>query len=247
MDLAIIVIIGAVAGSFLTALTWRFDRPLTMITGRSVCPHCSHRLAAAELVPLISFIWQKGRCQSCQAAISWRYPIIEGLTIAVMLILYWQWGLTFDFVLAGLIALGLLALFIVDAEHQLVSDLFVIMTAVAIFLGHWRWGGDFWSWVLGALFGALFFFIQYIVSSGRWVGGGDIRLGALLGLLVGWPLMLVTVFGAYVIGALVTLPWLLQGRLSRTSAVPFGPFLIIAAAATLLWGPAIINWYVSIL
>jgi prepilin signal peptidase PulO-like enzyme (type II secretory pathway) len=127
----------------------------------------------------------------------------------------------------------------------LVLDKIVLPATLILFGINLFLGQNFWNLIIAGLVGAGFFFLQFIISRGKWIGGGDIRLGALLGFFFGWPQIAMTIFLAYIIGAIVSLILVVFGKKKMTSQIPLGPFLVIGALITLFYGQQIIGWYLK--
>jgi prepilin signal peptidase PulO-like enzyme (type II secretory pathway) len=228
---------------------------------RSRCLSCGHKLAWHDLIPLASWLSTRGRCRYCRASIGWFEPLLE-LSMATFFVgsfLFWPSPLDTTLALAqfGLwlvagVMLG--TLFAYDTKWFLLPDKVVFpLMAVALAFSLLGLVGEpsILSAVLniGIAVGVLsgLYFVLWLVSQGRWIGFGDVKLGIILGLLLGsWQLALLTLFLANLIGTLIVLPGLLTKRLSRTTQVPFGPMLIAACVATVLFGQSIIDWYLSL-
>lgn len=259
-------LLGLVAGSFVNALVWRLHqqskskkarKELSITKGRSVCPHCRHQLAVADLIPVLSWVWLGGRCQYCSKVIGWQYPVVE-LVVAVLFVIsykYWPieisgvWAVQFAAWL-GLIT-GFVALSVYDLKwfllpNRLVYPLYAIGGVYAL-IGLTE--SDSFPWTAFDLVSAVFiggglFYVLFQVSKGKWIGGGDVRLGGLLGLVIGTATgSLLMIFLASVLGTVVALPAMLSGKAKKGSLIPFGPFLMAAAFIAVLWGEQIINWY----
>lgn len=269
---------------------------LSISKGRSMCVHCHHELAAKDLIPVISYVWLRGKCRYCRRPIQ-DTPLAELTTplLFVVSYLYWPYAfhgiglVTFCFWLAFLVGFVMLALYDLrwyELPHDIVFWLICLavvqVTVVAILSGtSWNvvamaaWGGLVMVGVFGLLYrlspqatttnerkedaeldtapvgigtralGLLFGWLLGDRPS-RWIGGGDVTLGLLLGLLVGGPAnALLLIFVASLVGTLVALPLLLTGRANRTSHLPFGPFLLAGAIIVILWGRPLIDWYTS--
>lgn len=247
MNVLIVVILalaGLALGSFLNVLIPRLKdrKPLT---GRSRCLKCGRVLPKRDLVPLVSFALLKGRCRFCQQRISWRYPLVEFVTTAALLILYGRFGLRGEFFLGSLLALLLIPLFVLDLKHRIVPDELSLTGAGVMLVGNLLNGVPFRSLLLGGIVGAGFFGLQYLVSRGKWVGDGDIRLGLLAGFSLGWSATLVALVLAYIAGMLLALWLLATKRANLKSQLPFGTLLTAATFASFLWGDAIAGWYTS--
>ena len=231
----------------------------SMWTGRSMCSRCEHPLAVQDLVPLFSWLALGGKCRYCKKPIK-DSPIVEAILPVVFVVsyLYWpqpltEWYQLFGFVsfLAGVV--GLAALFIYDVRWYLLPDKIIwplvaiagvnaLVQAVAV-----QPQGDILGSILFYLYGLLpiagLYWLIYTFSKGRMVGLGDVKLGLFIGLSLGWPGALATLFLANLLGALYAAPLMLTGKLKRDSRIPFGPFLIIAYFIAAIWGGAIISWY----
>lgn len=268
-----LVALGLCLGSFVNALVWRLreqetevakkspDRhrlkQLSVSKGRSMCPHCKHEIQAKDLVPVLSWLTLGGKCRYCHKPISAQYPLVEALTAALFVLSYLWWPQTLQgsewlsFGLWLVILTGLMALTVYDLRWFLLPNriIFPLMFVAAIRAALEIFSSaDPLETLLGvitamALGGGLFYLI-FQLSGGKWIGGGDVKLGWLLGLVVLKPsLSLLFIFVAAVLGSLVSVALLALKRLKRNSLVPFGPFLIAGAYISLLFGSDIVNWY----
>lgn len=248
MLLLVYILVGLAVGSFLNVVIAR-TRTGEPPTGRSRCLRCGKTLAWYELVPLISFIVQKRRCRSCSATIAWQYPIVEiatALGFAGALILF-----TTQPFLAGWTAFAwaLTVLMVVyDLLHKEIPDNFIwaLGAWVAIALVFF-WHDTIETHLLAGVGLALFFLLLYALSRGRWIGGGDVKVAVVLGAWAGWPHVLVLFLTAYCVGALIGISLLAAGRAGRQTALPFAPFLLLGTWVAFLWGPALIQWYMTFL
>lgn len=230
---------------------------LSIIKGRSICPNCSHQLQARDLIPVFSWFVLRGKCRYCNKPIGLTEPLVELVTAALFVFSYIFWpqpfhgvGL-FEFILWLIFLTGFIALALYDLRWYVLPNKIVyillvlafIQVVVVIALFH---GGlaalftAFWGVVVTA---GLFYFI-FLISAGKWIGGGDVKLGAVLGLVVGGPLSSVLLlFLASTAGSLLSVPLLVSHRAKTSTRIPFGPFLILAAILTRLFGVGIIAWY----
>ena len=220
-----------------------------------MCPHCRTVLSPRDLVPLVSFCVLRGRCRSCHRRISWQYPLVElgtALLFGMALIVSASrggapesldaWG----FLLRDWFAIAvLLVVFLHDLRFGLVFDRVVLPAIAVVLLANALMGVPWESYVLGVIVGAGFFLLQYLISRGKWVGAGDIRLGAFMGALLGFPHVLIALLLAYVSGALTGLVLVKAGKKRLGSQIPFGAFLAPATVITLFWGPQILAWYLE--
>lgn len=242
----ILFILGLSIGSFINALVYRLQSNKKIINDRSACPKCQHKLPWHDLIPLISFLMLKGRCRYCQKRILWQYPLIEFLTGIIFILPIIQLPEIVPILIYLIFACILMIIFAYDLRYMLIPDkitipAILIAVAAQMFL-NFKFH-HLLNLVLAAGLASAFFLAQFIVSKGSWIGGGDIRLGFLMGLILGWPNIIVGVFLAYIIGAFFTLPLVIVGRKGMKSPVPFGVFLTAATIITLLWAKTIVQWY----
>lgn len=243
---------GLCVGSFLNALIFRLREGKSVWRGRSQCQHCGKTLQWLELIPVLSFLAQKGRCRRCHRKISWQYPLVEMVTALLFVsAAFYNQFLIFNFqiLIYWFIISVLLVIFVYDLRFGEIPDSISLPAIIILAILFWN---DYFRWI-GILTGAGWFALQYFVSRGRWVGGGDIRLGALMGAILGWPQILAALFIAYVSGAIVSLPLLLLKKKklsllpSEQATLPFGVFLVPATFITMWRGREIINWYFKFL
>lgn len=226
-----------------------------MSKGRSMCSRCNHPLATKDLVPLFSWLWLRGKCRYCTKPIE-DTPLLEiGLPIAFVAS-YWLWPealvgyglISFLFWLVLLVAFA--ALTVYDIRWYLLPDRvvwpLVALAAVQVLIYAIVFDGGLASLVTaawGVATASGIFYVLYKVSDGNWIGGGDVKLGIVLGLLVGGPLQgLLLIFIASLLGTLASVPMLLDRKLKRTSVIPFGPFLMLAAWILVLFGDRLGSW-----
>ncbi|HEY4161086.1 MAG TPA: prepilin peptidase [Candidatus Saccharimonadales bacterium] len=272
MVAGILAVFGIIFGSFVNALVWRLHEraalagkkgkaavrrreELSIVKGRSMCPHCGHELAAKDLIPVISWLWLRGKCRYCGARIP-DSPLVELATGLLFAVSYVAWpydmhgvGL-FRFACWLVFLVGFVALALYDLRWYLLPDRLVFpLTGLAVVqvvvVAIWQRSlSDLWLPAAGAavIFGL--FWLLYQVSSGSWIGGGDVKLGIVLGLLAGTPLRgLAVIFFASLIGTILSIPQFFKGREGLTRRIPFGPSLLLGVIVMVLWGMPIINWY----
>lgn len=243
MEWIFFALFGLIFGSAANAIIYRLRAGESWWRGRSHCPHCRVVLAIHELVPLISWLVQRGRCRACRQWLGWQYPLVELAMMMGALAIYVQVGWTIAAVGLFIFWWVLLIIFVYDLRYGQILD--VVTIPGIIFALAWRLGQGWpwWSLLIGGAIGAGWFLIQYALSAGRWVGDGDIRLGALMGAMLGWPVVIIALMIGYITGAIVGVALLLTGKATRSSAIPFGPFLVIGTMVALWWGPQLITWY----
>jgi prepilin signal peptidase PulO-like enzyme (type II secretory pathway) len=231
-----VLLFGMLIGSFLNVVIYRMPRNKSVVFPRSSCPKCSKLIYWYENIPVISYIFLKGRCSNCNAKISIRYPLVEMLCglIAVLLlpdhihqqsIIYW--------VVRFSIACSFIAHFMIDIEHKILPDkinlyLLLIIFTYSVINYHWKF------WLFGGLIGFLgplsITWVFYKVKGQMGLGGGDIKLYGILGLLLGPLGILSNIFMSSFVGALIGLMLIYLNKMSRDTHLPFGPFIIVVAA-----------------
>jgi prepilin signal peptidase PulO-like enzyme (type II secretory pathway) len=242
-----IAILGLVIGSFLNCLVWRINTKKGIWLGRSVCPRCSHALDWKDLVPLVSWFCLGGKCRYCRQKISWQYPAVEMLTVVVFVLMYFKFGFTLTLLANLITASFLIVIFIYDIKYYLILDRVSLPAIIFAIFSVLVFNYGFMNHLAAAVIGSGFFALQYFLSGGRWVGGGDIRLGFLMGVVLGLPQVVAAIFIAYFLGAIVGVGLLLTKKKKMGSEVPFGAFLVPATLIVILYGNQIMNWYWSIL
>lgn len=244
-------VMGLVIGSFLNVAIIRTHEKEEW-GGRSRCVHCKALIRWFDNIPLLSFVALRGKCRSCRRRINIQYPLVEA-TMAVVMVMSaavrLAQGGTDDMlwlVLARdwLVGAALVAIFVYDARWYEIPDRFSLPGIAVALLANLALGVSWRSLALGIAVGGGFFLLQYVVSRGRWIGGGDIRLGALMGAALAWPLVAVALFLAYVVGALISVVLIAVRKKTWQATVPFGTFLAPATLVTLLWGEMLLDWYI---
>lgn len=262
MEITIVVatclfILGLIFGSFVNAWVWRTSKDISVAKGRSMCPHCKHELVAKDLIPLFSYLSLRGKCRYCHKPICIQYPLVELNTGILFAVLYLVlnpstvYGLM-QFLIILVVSVLLVAAFVYDAKHMELPEKFMLpavaLGVVSLGLKAYQNG---WNGLTGQLIGlavvvalytALWFF-----SKGKWLGAGDIRIVAIMGLFLVPAQLIVGLFSAYLIGAVYGVYVLRKAKSKKGIRVPFGPFLIIGFYIGLLWGEQIANWYLGFL
>lgn len=216
--------------------------------GRSFCPNCKCELKIVDLIPLFSFIILKCKCRYCLQKISYQYFLIE-LSTGILFALAFLQHQTIDlFLMRNLFfILVLIFIFIFDLKYYLILDRIIWPTFVIALITNLYLGFGIWNLALGIIIGATFFGLQYLVSNGKWLGFGDVKFGALLGVMFGWQLMLIVIAIAYVLGGLTAIILLLSKKKKFGEILPMGTFLALSAVIVLLWGGQILSYYISLL
>ncbi|HSI20552.1 MAG TPA: prepilin peptidase [Verrucomicrobiae bacterium] len=245
-------VLGAVIGSFLNVVILRDSRRSTILTGRSACMHCGHELSWYELIPLLSFVMQGGRCRKCKKALSWQYPLGELVVAALAVFALWYgYFLNGSWVLAAGVFIVLATFFVLsgtDFRTMEIRPEYTIFAMVVAALSNVLSGKMTLTQVaLGAAVGVgIILFLTYgwkLLTGKLGMGEGDAWIVAAVGALVGYPAIFPALFAAVLLGAVVGV--IILARLGRTDdvAMPFGPYLAMGGLIALVWGQAIIQWY----
>ena len=265
IDLFVISVLGLTVGSFLSALTYRLPRGESVLRGRSVCPKCKAKIAWHDNIPLLSYLILSGRCRKCGKKISPRYPLIESSTAFLFLLTYivrqncivlqglaferlavcfWNellgfWALPF-LLLVGSI---LIAILVIDIEHQIIPDELVFILLGIVFFAHVLGNNNIliYRYLFSGFAASLSLLFLHFVTLGRGMGLGDVKLVIPMGMVLGWPGVLVWFYISFVGGGLVGLALILAGKAKFGREIAFGPFLIIAFFVTLFWGDLVAN------
>ncbi|MBI3454917.1 MAG: prepilin peptidase [Candidatus Rokubacteria bacterium] len=241
----VVVVVAALLGSFLNVCISRLPRGESVVSPPSHCPRCDAPIRYYDNLPLVSFALLGGRCRACREPISWRYPIVEALAAAVGFLAFWQLGPTWAGLRAFVLGLALIAITFIDLETLLIPDR-ITLPGIVIGLGLSLVPSPralVWALIGCLVAGGLFYAIAALSRGG--MGGGDIKLAAMLGAFLGWPLVVLAIFAAVVLGGVVALGLLASGRRGRKDAVPFGPFLAFGGLLTALWGRPVLAWYLG--
>jgi prepilin signal peptidase PulO-like enzyme (type II secretory pathway) len=251
-----ISLLGIFIGSFINALVWRIHTNRPIFLGRSMCPKCKHRLTPYELVPLLSWLALKGKCRNCKKPISLQYPLIELLTGVLFGLFYLSYS--FDSVIAYflfvnwlLILLILITLTIYDFRWMLLPNkllkllLFFSLSQILVLIINGEYLYVVYSLISAVIFGG-FFYAMHAYSKGKWMGGGDVKLAFIMGLLLGFSKIVVALMVAFNSAALIGGFFLLTKKYTRKSLMPFGPFLIGGTIIAELYGVNIVNWYLGL-
>ncbi len=243
----VMFLLGLCVGSFLNVAIFRIHEGESVVRGRSKCQSCEEPISPRDLVPVFSYLILKGRCRRCQSILSWQYPVVELVTGVLFLLAFQKHGLSLIFVRDAVFVSYLIIIFVYDLRHMLIIDRFTIPAMIfAVIVNLWLGIIPAWSILVGGLVLAAFFWIQFLISKGTWVGGGDIRMGALMGFMLGLEHGLVALFLAYVMGAIVGVGLLATGKANRKTPIPFGTFLTTATVMMLFVGEGLIRWYLSL-
>lgn len=257
-------IFGAAIGSFLNVIIYRSTIGESWVAGRSKCEKCKKLIAWYDNIPLLSYFVLGGKCRSCKTPLSLSHPVIEGLTGA--LFIWWYLAGFFFFKLTQqpfvflqplfwlMVGIILLAIVIIDLREMIIPDTAVALLFVLVILYRLSLTssgvmevGDLYLSLLSMLGAGVFFFLIWFVTKGKGMGFGDVKLAFPLGLLLGWPQVLVWIFASFLIGAVVGIALLLFHKAKMKTAVPFGPFLVAGTLVSLIWGDQLFHWYATLI
>ena len=247
-DYAVVFILGTLFGSFANVCIYRLPQRLSIIFPGSHCPSCQEALRPWHNIPLLSYLLLGGQCSRCKAAISVRYPLIELSNGLLYVFLYYQYHLSVQTVVFALLTTALLIVSCIDLAHTIIPDA-ITLPGIVVGLGTslWLTPVGLRNALLGVVLGGGLFLLMAILSvvilQREGMGGGDIKLIAMLGAFLGWQAVLVTIFLAAVLGASVGLALILLRRKDRREPLPFGPFLALGALLAMVWGDTILTWY----
>ena len=241
-----VFIFGAVVGSFLNVCIFRLPAKTSIIKPLSQCPHCHHPIRFYDNIPIISFIVLRGKCRDCDGKISWRYPLVELITAVLSLLLFLQFGLTLRFLIFFIFTAVLIVITFIDLDHQIIPDVLTlpgipIFFLLAIFVVKIPWLEALIGLLIGG--GVLFAiaFVYELLTKREGMGGGDIKLLAMIGGFLGWKSLIFILLFSSFSGAIVGITAMIIKKQDMKYAVPFGPFLSAAAVAYLFWGDAFMH------
>lgn len=262
-------IAALILGSFVNAYVYRTymiddgsnkkkkqSNKYSIIRGRSICPNCKHTLSSLDLIPIISWLFLRGKCRYCSKPISVQYPAIELLAVFLFLFSLYFWPfhlvgaglfllIVWLFILTILIALAVYDIKYLTLPNRMVYALLAFVSIDAICRGIFVNQGSNYllNAAVGSIIGGGIFYLIFQLSSGKLIGGGDVKLGAVLGLLLGSGTdALLMIFISSLLGSLVSIPLLLNKKLKRNTLIPYGPFLITATIILFLFSASFKNW-----
>ena len=243
----VIFLFGLIVGSFLNCVIYRLEKGESFLRGRSYCPNCKHILDWQDLIPLFSFLILKGKCRYCSQKISLQYPLVEIATGLLFLLIF-----NFQFSIFNyLIACFLIVIFVYDLKHYIIPDKVIYPAIIFALIFNFQFliSNQFSIFnysILSAIGMAIFFLTIVLISRGKWMGWGDVKMVFFMGLFLGSPKILVALFLAFFIGASVGLILIFLGKKTLKSEVPFGPFLVTGTFLAMFFGERIIDWYLNL-
>jgi len=242
-------IIGLLVGSFANVCVYRIPRRESIILPASHCPACHHPIAPFDNIPVLSWFMLCGRCRNCHKAISWRYPVLEALMGLSWAGLAWHFGFSPQLVMALGLFFLLWVLSFIDFETGLLPNALTLPGIALGLLFSW-WLGDWLDAVIGAIAGYSVFWLVnrlFLILSGReGMGYGDFKLLAMLGAFMGWQALPFIILVSSAIGVVAGSLFLWLSRRGLRAEIPFGPYLAGAGMIWMLWGNAILDWYMGV-
>lgn len=268
------IFLGLMIGSFLNVVIHRLPRmmerdwaaqcadlrgeplaptePFSLVRPRSRCPHCSRPVGALENIPVVSFLFLRGRCRGCGKPISWRYPIVEALTGVLFGTVAWKLGPGLAAWAAMAFVGAMIALTFIDFDTQLLpDDITLPLLWAGLLLNIWGTYADLTSAVIGAMAGYLSLWLVYwlfkLATGKEGMGYGDFKLLAAIGAWLGWQILPLTILLSSLVGAIVGVSLIVVAKHGRNVPIPFGPYLATAGVIALLWGKFLNQAYIGIL
>ncbi len=239
--------VGAAVGSFLNVLIFRISEGQSIVLPSSHCPKCGHAIRVYDNIPIVSYLILRGKCRDCHEKISLQYPIAEAITALMSLLLFLKFGLSFKYLSSFIFTCALIVITLIDLRHQIIPDV-ISLPGIPVFflLAVFFMNLTAWESLLGILIGGgcLFAiaFLYEIITKREGMGGGDIKLLAMLGAFLGWKSLFFILLISSLLGAVVGISAMIMKGQDMKYAVPFGPFLSIAAVAYLFVGADVMKF-----
>ena len=248
LNYILIFILGLIVGSFCNVCIYRIPKNESIIYPASHCSKCRSKIKPVDNIPLLSFILLKGRCRNCKSKISIQYPMVEFLSGLIYLIIYLIYGLSVQTLIYIILSSALIIIAFIDLNEQIVPDVISLPGIVTGFIiSFFVPYISFINSALGVVVGGGIILIIALVGSMIFkkeaMGGGDVKLAAMIGAFLGWRYTIISLFLGFFLGALVGIFLVLSKIKSKEDMVPFGPFIALGSLITLLWGEKIIAWY----
>lgn len=247
----LISLYGLLIGSFLNVCIYRIPREESIVFPSSHCPTCGTSLKWHDLVPVFSYLVLRGNCRYCGEKISPQYPIVELLNSLIYTLTYWKFGLSFSFLYYAVIFSILIVIAFIDLNEMIIPDILIILILTVtvlyrllLFLLYSK-SFDLLNSIGGLVLSSFLFILIILISKGG-MGGGDVTLIGSLGFILGIKKILLTIFSAFIFGAIISIILLVTKIREKKDPIPFGPFIILGFFITVFWGDELINWYLSL-
>ena len=250
IEISIILILGLIIGSFSNVCIYRIPKNESIVFPASHCPNCHTPIKAIDNVPILSFLLLKGKCRKCGEKISIRYPVVEFLTGAIYLLIFLIYGRSYQTLIYALLSSALIIISFIDLDVQIIPDEIslpgiVIGLALSFIVPYISYLNSLLGIIAG---GGIIFLIALAglaIFKKEAMGGGDVKLSAMIGAFIGWKYIIVSLFIGFFIGAIAGILLILLKIRNRDDLVPFGPFIVLGSFITLLWGENILSWYLG--
>ncbi|BDV43693.1 type IV prepilin-like proteins leader peptide pilD [Geotalea uraniireducens] len=244
-------LLGAVIGSFLNVCIHRLPLGESIVFPASRCPACGTKIRPWDNIPLLSFLLLRGKCRACKAAISFRYPLVELLNGLLALALFLKFGPTATFFVLLVFCSALVAITFIDLDHQLIPDVIslpgiVVGFAASFFLPWLGWLNSLIGILLGGGSLLAVAYLYQLLTKKEGMGGGDIKLLAMMGAFLGWRAVPFIIFAGSLVGSIIGVTLMLAQKKDGKLAIPFGPFLAFGAILYIFYGRQLIHWYLNI-
>jgi leader peptidase (prepilin peptidase)/N-methyltransferase len=238
-------------GSFLNVCIYRLPQDLSIVAPRSYCPQCRAPIHGYDNIPLVSYLLLRGKCRNCGARISWRYPFVETLAGGFAVALFVKYGLGLSFFSCSAFTAALLVITFIDLDHRIIPDLISLPgIGIGFILSFFEPTLSVKDSLIGLLAGGGLLYLVAVayeaLTKREGMGGGDVKLLAMIGAWLGWKAVLFTLFFGSLSGTVIGGGAMLAQKQGRHYAIPFGPFLAFGALAYLFFGPQLIDWYLSL-
>lgn len=246
-----IFLFGLIIGSFVNVCIYRLPRNESIAFPASHCPTCKTSVRAWQNIPLISFLVLRGKCAQCHSSIPWRYPLVELLHGLGFLFIFHEFGPTPQTLIYLLFFASLVAVIFIDLSHQIIPDLITLPgIVIGVIAAATILPPGLKDSLIGLFLGGGLFYLVAVLSVAilkkEGMGGGDIKLIAMIGAFLGWQAVLLTIFLAALSGSIIGISMIMTKGRDRTDMIPFGPYLVFGALTSLFWGSGILNWYFSL-
>ncbi|MFO7813795.1 MAG: prepilin peptidase [Pelovirga sp.] len=244
--------LGTIVGSFLNVCIYRIPAEKSIVSPPSSCPACSHQIRWFENIPILSYLFLRGRCSACRIKISPRYPAVEALTGLLFVLTFYYFGFSAATIVYMVFVAALVVITFIDLDHQIIPDVISLPGILVGFVGSFfipwlAWYDSIFGILLGGGSLLAVAWIYEKLTGREGMGGGDIKLLAMFGAFLGWQAVFPIIFLASLAGTLVGVPLMLVQKGDTRLAIPFGPFLALAAVVYLFWGQMLISWYLGLL
>ncbi len=244
-------VFGAVVGSFLNVCICRMPRGESIVSPPSHCPNCGFRIPFYDNIPILSYIILAGKCRSCRTRISPQYPLVELINALLTLFLFMKFGPTFVFLVLFIFCSAMVVVTFIDLEHQIIPDSIslpgiVLGFVVSFFIPRFGWVNSLIGIAVGGGSLLLVAYGYQLLTKKEGMGGGDIKLLAMMGAFFGWRAVLFIIFVSSLVGSVIGIAVMLARKEDSKLAIPFGPFLAIGAILYIFFGRQAIHWYLTL-